>query len=290
MEPRRLTDGSLANTNNAWGQAALEQATSSSGAGQARANSKMGTADASSPSSVAPDRADSSRSDWYLPSSMSGVSSGGGWLSRPTTGAAAVTASRATPAAAGSPLPGDPSSPAVPGELGTISACAVSKGCCLGLPAAQCARSVQPGCLLDTASHPSKPFCSAQTSLIFTSCQPKISSGMTQLPPVALLSAGLLPRIRTPDSAAAGGRPSSSGGPPGSLPAMASYSAALLDLGGSVSSSTAAGGPGSTASRSPTASASRVAFRDGPGGPASSAARSGSALKKPSSGKARMGQ
>jgi hypothetical protein len=148
MEPRRLTDGALANTNNAWGQAALEQATSSSGAGQARASSKLGTADASSPAGSASDRADSSRSDWYLPSSVSGVSSGGGWLSRPTTGAAAVTASRATTAVAGSPLPGEPSSPAVPGGLGKVSACAVSKGCCLGLPAAQCARSVQPGCLL----------------------------------------------------------------------------------------------------------------------------------------------
>ncbi|WIA29156.1 hypothetical protein OEZ86_011667 [Tetradesmus obliquus] len=106
MEPRRLTDGSLANTNNAWGQAALELASSSSGAGQARAGSKLGMADG-----AAPDRADSSRSDWYLPSSMSGVSSAGGWLSRPATGAAAA-ASRVGTAVAGSPLPGEPSSPA----------------------------------------------------------------------------------------------------------------------------------------------------------------------------------
>jgi hypothetical protein len=114
MEPRRLTDGSLANTNNAWGQAALELASASSGAGQTRASSKLSMADG-----LSPDRADSSRSDWYLPSSTSGVSSAGGWLSRPTTGAA-VAASRAGTAAAavGGPLPGEPSSPVASGALG----------------------------------------------------------------------------------------------------------------------------------------------------------------------------
>ncbi|WIA09082.1 hypothetical protein OEZ85_008495 [Tetradesmus obliquus] len=204
MEPRRLTDGSLANKNNAWGQAALELASSSSGAGQARAGSKLGMADG-----AAPDRADSSRSDWYLPSSMSGVSSAGGWLSRPATGAAAA-ASRVGTAAAGSPLPGELSSPAA--------------------------------------------------------------------------ASGLLPRIRTPDSAApGGGRPSSSGGAAGSLPAMASYNAALPEVVSSSGSSTAAGSLGSPVSRSPTASASRVAFREAPGGPASSKARTASAMKKPSS-------
>lgn len=95
--------------------------------------------------------------------------------------------------------------------------------------------------------------------------------------------AGLLPRIRTPDSAApGGGRPSSSGGAAGSLPAMASYNAALPEVVSS-GSSTAAGSLGSPVSRSPTASASRVAFREAPGGPASSKARTGSAMKKTSS-------
>lgn len=87
MEPRRLTDGALSNTSNAWGSAAAEAAGVPAGTGRGRLGSTAcwlesrggGSSVGASPSPF--------EADWNLPSCTSGVSSAGGWLSRPATGA-----------------------------------------------------------------------------------------------------------------------------------------------------------------------------------------------------------
>lgn len=110
MEPRRLTDGALSNTSNAWGSAAVEAAGSVSGL-RARLGSPsqllgdMGTSPGAGTVSGALEGG-----DWNLLSSVSGVNSSAGWNALGADSAATMS-SRAgmTSAGAGRGTPAEDS-------------------------------------------------------------------------------------------------------------------------------------------------------------------------------------
>jgi hypothetical protein len=87
MQPRRLTTGDLGNTTNAWGSAATQAAAGM----MARRSTLLSPAAGVTPLALASEGSEAARSElgYTQSNSPSGLSTASGWISRPSTGAAA---------------------------------------------------------------------------------------------------------------------------------------------------------------------------------------------------------